>query len=288
MPGRIPMTTRQRAALLMLPDDEAAIVKHYSLSGEDMTAIDTARTPATRLGYALQLCCLRYPGRHLRHGELLPAVMLDHIAEQVGVDAKVIADFARRTPTRYDQLAAIKTRFGFSDLSRPHRVELRTWLTNEAASIIDGRALLGRLLDEMRARRIVIPGVSVVERMAAEAIHQAETDLVAAIDGGLGHEMRQQLDALIDDKVHDRQSRLSWLREPEPRVASASLLEIVEKITLIRGTGISAFSPDVRHEPRLGNSPGRVCATRHRLSSKCARPAGGSCCSRRCASWRRH
>ena len=30
-----------------------------------------------------------------------------------------------------------------------------------------------------------------LERMAAEAIHQAETDLVAAIDGGLGHEMRQ-------------------------------------------------------------------------------------------------
>jgi hypothetical protein len=245
------MTARQRAALLALPDDEAAIVKHYSLSDEDMAAIDTARTPATRLGYALQLCCLRYPGRHLRQGELLPAVMLDHIAEQVGVDANVIADFARRTPTRYDQLAAIKTRFGFSDLSRPHRVALRTWLTSEAATIIDGRALLGRLLDEMRARRIVIPGVSVVERMAAEAINQAETDLVTAIDGGLGAEMRQRLDALIDDKVHDRQSRLSWLREPEPRVASASLLEIVEKITVIRGTGISACSPDARHEPRL-------------------------------------
>jgi hypothetical protein len=103
----------------------------------------------------------------------------------------------------------------------------------------------------MRARRIVIPGVSVVERMAAEAINQAETDLVTAIDGGLGAEMRQRLDALIDDKVHDRQSRLSWLREPEPRVASASLLEIVEKITVIRGTGISACSPDARHEPRL-------------------------------------
>jgi hypothetical protein len=243
------MTARQRAALLALPDDEAAIVKHYSLSDEDMAAIDTARTPATRLGYALQLCCL-LPGPASTPGELLPAVMLDHIAEQVGVDANVIADFARRTPTRYDQLAAIKTRFGFSDLSRPHRVALRTWLTSEAATIIDGRALLGRLLDEMRARRIVIPGVSVVERMAAEAINQAETDLVTAIDGGLGAEMRQRLDALIDDKVHDRQSRLSWLREPEPRVASASLLEIVEKITVIRGTGISACSP-ARHEPRL-------------------------------------
>jgi hypothetical protein len=255
------MTARQRAALLALPDDEAAIVKHYSLSDEDMAAIDTARTPATRLGYALQLCCLRYPGRHLRQGELLPAVMLDHIAEQVGVDANVIADFARRTPTRYDQLAAIKTRFGFSDLSRPHRVALRTWLTSEAATIIDGRALLGRLLDEMRARRIVIPGVSVVERMAAEAINQAETDLVTAIDGGLGAEMRQRLDALIDDKVHDRQSRLSWLREPEPRVASASLLEIVEKITVIRGTGISACSLMLATSRAWRNSPGRACAT---------------------------
>jgi hypothetical protein len=282
------MTTRQRAALLMLPDDEAAIVKHYSLSGEDMTAIDTARTPATRLGYALQLCCLRYPGRHLRHGELLPAVMLDHIAEQVGVDAKVIADFARRTPTRYDQLAAIKTRFGFSDLSRPHRVELRTWLTNEAASIIDGRALLGRLLDEMRARRIVIPGVSVVERMAAEAIHQAETDLVAAIDGGLGHEMRQQLDALIDDKVHDRQSRSVLAARARTACRIRFAFGNRRKDHADSWDGHIGFLLMFATNRAWGNSPGRVCATRHRLSSKCARPAGGSCCSRRCASWRRH
>src|SRR3546814_986311 len=90
-------------------------------SSDLLAAIGTARTPATRLSYALQLCCLRFPGRHLRAGELLPAIMLDHIAEQVGVDAGAIADFARRAPTRYDQLAAIKARFGFTDLSRPAR-----------------------------------------------------------------------------------------------------------------------------------------------------------------------
>jgi TnpA family transposase len=89
----------------------AAVVRHHGLDAEDLAAIGFARTPATRLSYALQLCCLRYPGRHLRTGELLPAIMLDHIAEQVGVDAGVVADFARRAPTRYDQLAAIKARF---------------------------------------------------------------------------------------------------------------------------------------------------------------------------------
>src|SRR3546814_19099585 len=78
----IPMTQRQRAALLALPDSEAAVVRHYGRDAEDLAAIGTARTPATRLSYALQLCCLRFPGRHLRAGELLPAIMLDHIAEQ--------------------------------------------------------------------------------------------------------------------------------------------------------------------------------------------------------------
>ncbi|MEF2071076.1 Tn3 family transposase [Consotaella aegiceratis] len=245
------MTARQRAELLALADSETTMVRYYGLDTDDLTAIATARSPATRLGYALQLCALRYPGRHLRRGELLPAVMLDHIAEQVGVEADVIAHFARRTPTRYDQLAAIKARFGFRDLSRPLRAELMTWLTREAEILVDGRVLLDRLLTEMRGRRIVIPGISVVERMAAEAMHRADTDLVAAIDSGLNGDMRARLDALIDDKVHDRQSRLSWLREPTPRVSSASLGEILEKVAAIRRTGTIDLAVELRHEPRL-------------------------------------
>ncbi|MEG3178622.1 Tn3 family transposase [Sphingomonas sp. RB3P16] len=251
MPARIPMTERQRAALLALPDTETMVVRHHALDAEDLVAIGIARTPATRLSYALQLCCLRYRGRHLRTGELLPAIMLDHIADQVGVDAGVIADFARRTPTRYDQLAAIKARFGFTDLSQPVRTSMTAWLATEAMPIVDGCILLDRLLGELRTRRVVIPGISVVERMAAEAMLRAETDLVAAVDDTLDTEMRQRLDTLVDDKVHDRQSRFSWLREPEPPVASASLTEILEKIALIRWTGISRVPIDPRHEPRL-------------------------------------
>lgn len=245
------MTERQRTALLALPDNEAMVVQHCNLDAADLSAIETARTPATRLGYALQLCCLRYPGRHLRQNELLPAVMLDHIAEQVSVEPDIIADFARRNPTRYDQLAGIKARFGFRDLGRPLRAEIMAWLIKEALGIIDGRILLDRLLDEMRRRLIVIPGVSVVERMAAEAMHRAETNLIAEIDGRLDANARRRLDELVDDKVHDRQSRFSWLREPQPRVAPASLTEIVEKIGLIRLSSGLPPALDPEHEPRM-------------------------------------
>lgn len=60
--------------------------------------------------------------------------MLDHVAEQIGVDAEVVAGFARRPPTRYDQLAAIKARFGFRDLTPPLRSESRLWLESEASA----------------------------------------------------------------------------------------------------------------------------------------------------------
>src|SRR3546814_7527663 len=75
MPARIPMTQRQRAALLALPDSEAAVVRHYGLDAEDLAAIGTARTPATRLSYALQLCCLRFPGRSEEHTSELQSLM---------------------------------------------------------------------------------------------------------------------------------------------------------------------------------------------------------------------
>lgn len=104
----------------------------------------------------------------------------------------------------------------------------------------------------MRFRRIVIPGASVVERMAAEAMHRAYATMVAAIDADLAGDMRARLDALIDDKVHERQSRLYLLRKPTQRVSSKSLAEILEMIeVMIRLNGTIDLSVTPRHEPRV-------------------------------------
>ncbi len=75
MPARIPMAGKQRDALLALPASEEDVVRHHSLDENDLAAIREARTPETKLGYALQLCCLRHPGRHLQKGEVLPVII---------------------------------------------------------------------------------------------------------------------------------------------------------------------------------------------------------------------
>ncbi|MBB4642569.1 DUF4158 domain-containing protein [Rhizorhapis suberifaciens] len=251
MPARIAMTDRQRQEHLALPSTEEEVVTHYSLDDADLTAITKSRTPATRLGYALQLCCLRFPCRYLRRGEMLPAVMLDYIAEQLDIDADVIAEFARRGPTRYEQLAAIKRNHGFRDLSHPMRAELAAWLEEEAISIVDGQSLLMRLIGKMRSERIVIPGISVVERMAPSALHRADKAFAERIYNQVASSARQRLETILSDKVHDQQSRLSWLRAPPNRVSARSLLELLDKIDTIRSIGaISAPIPEISH-PRM-------------------------------------
>lgn len=139
MPARISMTKKQRDVLLALPETENEVVRHYTLDAKDLTAIASSRTPETRLSHALQLCCLRYPGRHLRRGEFLPPLMLDYIAEQIGADTEAIARFARRGATRYEQLAAIKQHHGYRDFTRPARSMLSDWAEQEAVGLTDGR-----------------------------------------------------------------------------------------------------------------------------------------------------
>ena len=84
MPRRSIWSARQRAALFDLPTDEAALLRHYTLSDDDIEQIRVRRGGHNRLGFALQLCAFRYPGRLLVAGETIPLNVLRFIAAQLG------------------------------------------------------------------------------------------------------------------------------------------------------------------------------------------------------------
>jgi hypothetical protein len=236
MPARLSLTTAQRDALLMLPDAEEAFVRHYSFSGEDVEISWRYRRPETRLAFALQLCILRYPGRVLRQGEVMPLQLLAFIAEQVGVPTDAIGGFAGRPQTRYEHLAALRSRFGFCDLTDATKAELKQWLAPISLKTTDGHAVLVALAEEMRRRSIIIPGVSVVERLAAEAMHTAEKTAVRFVCEQVTDEQRTRMDALLTGKTHRQQSELSWLREGNAKVSGRGFLEIMDKLDKVQIT----------------------------------------------------
>ena len=85
MPRRSILTARQRAALFDLPTDDASMLRHYTLADDDLEIVRARRRPHNRFGFALQLCALRYPGRLLAPGEVIPLAVTRFLAAQLGM-----------------------------------------------------------------------------------------------------------------------------------------------------------------------------------------------------------
>lgn len=271
MPARLSLTKAQREALLMLPDTEESFVRHYTFSGEDVEVLSRYRAPETRLAFALQLGVLRHPGRVLRQGEVLPLHLLTFIGEQVGVPADAIGGFARRPQTRYEHLAALRSRFGFSDLTDSTKADLKHWLAPIALKTTDGHAVLVALADEMRRRRIIIPGVSVVERLAAEAMHAAEKAAVPLICEKVTDAQREHMDALLSGKTHRQQSELSWLREGNAKISGRASSKSWTSSTRCGRSGLAHSNCRQKLRPASSRWCAKVYASPRRRSSRWAR-----------------
>jgi TnpA family transposase len=109
------LTDDQRAQLTQVPDDltDRELARYYTLTPEDLRVINHRRRGHNRLGFAVQLCMLRFPGRTITDLPDIPARVLALIAQQVGVPPAAFVAYGRRLPTIYEHLDEIRTVFGY-------------------------------------------------------------------------------------------------------------------------------------------------------------------------------
>ena len=65
-------------------------------------ALVGAKSRANRLGFAVHLCCLRFPGYALPSDATPPDEVLAWVAHQLHIDPAVWARYARRPATRWE------------------------------------------------------------------------------------------------------------------------------------------------------------------------------------------
>lgn|SRR5574341_1075861 len=126
MPARRPtlLTPEQRLFFSQIPDDlpDRDITRHYTLSAEDLAVVARQHGARNRLGFAVQLCVLRYPGRPLTDLLDIPLAVLTYIAGQVGVAPEAFSAYGERESTVYEHLNRIRRLFGFRDYGLERRV----------------------------------------------------------------------------------------------------------------------------------------------------------------------
>jgi TnpA family transposase len=252
MSSRTLLSAEQRDRLFTIPVERAEMARHYVLGADDLGLIRCKRRGTNRLGFAVQLCLLRYPGQGFGPGDRPPEAMIAFVAEQVGVPPAAFADYALRDQTRREHAVELQAalgmrRFGLADWRACLRLGAdAAWATDRGEPIV--RAMLAPL----RAARVLIPSAAVLERIGLEARVRARRTAFQTLASGLTDADGEKLVGLLANDLDVRRSRFAWLRDYPESPAPSNMIELLDRVDFVRSLGIGPDHMRRIHPARLG------------------------------------
>ncbi|WP_035564450.1 Tn3 family transposase [Hymenobacter sp. IS2118] len=251
MPRRSTLSAAEREQLLALPETSEEFIRHYTFSEADLSLIHQHRGAANRLGFAMQLCYLRFPGVVLGVDQLPAPSLLAFVAAQLKLLAPEWAVYGRREQTRREHLVELQAAFGFQTFALPHYRAAVPWLTDVALQTDKGVLLVQALMGHLRRQGILLPAVAVLERLSAEALTRANRQLYDTLTEGLTLETRQGLEDLLTRREGSSLTWLAWLRQAPAAPTSRQMVEHLARLASWQHLGLPAELARRVHQNRL-------------------------------------
>ncbi|MDC8756897.1 DUF4158 domain-containing protein [Janthinobacterium fluminis] len=104
MPSRSILSATERESLLALPDANDELIRLCTFNDADLSRIRQHRGAANRLGFAVQLYYMRYPGIVFAADAEPDAPLLRMVADQLKLPGDIWNDYGQRAETRREHL----------------------------------------------------------------------------------------------------------------------------------------------------------------------------------------
>jgi TnpA family transposase len=251
MPRRSILSAAERESLLALPDTKDDLIRHYTFSDTDLSIIRQRRGPANRLGFAVQLCYLRFPGVILGVDEPPFPPLLKLVADQLKVSVESWDEYGQREQTRREHLVELQTVFGFRPFTMSHYRQAVQTLTELAMQTDKGIVLASALIEHLRRQSVILPALNAVERASAEAITRANRRIYDALAEPLSDAHRRRLDDLLKRRDNGKTTWLAWLRQSPVKPNSRHMLEHIERLKAWQALDLPSGIERLVHQNRL-------------------------------------
>ena len=251
MPRRSILTPAELAGLLTVPTGGVELVRRFELSERDLAVISGHRGRANRLGFAVQLAYMRFPGIILGADDEPDAGVLRVVADQVGVAPSEWVAYGQRGQTRREHLVDLQRLFGFRSFTMEDHQAAVVELVELAARTDKGIVLAEALIVRLRERSVLLPASAVIERICAEAVTRADRHIYETLTGSLTSEHRERLDALLSRKEDSAVTWLGWLRQPAVKPNSRHIGEHLARLGKLRAVGLPDGIDRLVHQNRL-------------------------------------
>jgi TnpA family transposase len=251
MPRRSILSASERESLLALPDNRDDLIRRYTLSQSDLSIIRQRRGAANRLGFAVQLSYLRYPGVVLGVSQTPFPPLLHLIAGQLKIPVEHWTEYGDRAQTRREYLVELHTIFGFEPFTAAHRSLAVQELRDTAMLTDKGVVLATSLIEKLRGRSVLLPRLNVIERIYAEAITRANRRIYKQLTDRFTDVHRQHLDELLGRKEGSTVTLLGWLRQSPIKPNSKHMLEHIDRLQTWRSLDLPVGIEHQVHQNRL-------------------------------------
>jgi len=268
---------------------QAQLDRYFHLDAADRELVEARRGEHNRLGFAVQLGTVRFLGTFLPDPTDVPELVVAYVAAQLGVeDPGVLKGYAQRQATQWEHAGEIQRAYGYRDFSDPDvQADLAGWLAARVRTTADRTSVLFDLATaRLVEAKVLLPGPSLLERLAATAREQAAQQLHAELAGLPDEQQRGQLAGLLVVDEATRTSRLERLRRGPTSVTAAGLLGALDRLVEVRRLGVGTLDLSGVPAGRVATLARHAQAARAQALARMAEPRRTATCSPPPGSWR--
>ncbi len=240
------------------------LARAFHLADADHALIAARRGDYNKLGLTVQLCTVRYLGTFLEDPTDVPVGVVATLARQLGLSDHVDLRPYRAGKARWDHTTAIRQRYGYRDFGdHPGHLRFVRWLYARAWTGAERpSALFTHAVARLVADNVLLPGVSVLERLVAQTRDRAATRLWRRLAALPSPAQRANLERLLIAEETGRQTPLDHLRHGPLHANSLTLVAALKRLETVRALGVGRL--DVADLP-----PGRLrVLARHATTSR--------------------
>lgn len=213
------------------------MVRYWLFGEDDIRRINARRGEHNRLGFAIQLCLLRYPGWPLAPDEIPPANLVQFVARQLGADAAEVNEYAARDETRREHLQVLYNDYQFRQYGPTESPHLRAHLQTDALSTESAFSLVESAMTWLRERRVILPALTTLESIVRSVRSQIDREVYWRLFNRLQEDQKTELTKLLE-LGPSRGSLLGWLRRVPRSCSAAGILELMQRLNWVHGTGM--------------------------------------------------
>ena len=172
--------------------------RYFHLDDADRDLIGRRRWDHMRLGFALQLGTVRFLGTFLDDPTEVPQSVVKTLGRQIGIrDADNLARYAKGS-AHWHHAGEIRDRYGYKEFADPKlQFRLNRWLYALCWTGTDRPSVLfDRAVAWLLANKVLLPGLTVLERAVAQVRSRANERLWERLTKTVTPEQRARLEAL--------------------------------------------------------------------------------------------